>query len=265
MLASVSRTMAILQFLASQEAGSSLTDIVQATGIEKSMVSRILGTLQHDKYVVRTSSNEHIVGLKFVSMAIQQLELSGLLSLCQPILQKIADESGELVQLAMADGDNLYFVAKADGKARIRIQPKLGTRAPLHATAVGKIYLASLPEEDALKLALNAGLERFTENTITTVDRLRTELARVRRAGYALNHEENFSGSKGIAVPVFGRDGSIVSGAIVIVAPTFRMSNERAKSFLSLLKKQAESLRGIQCLARSQDFVAREGNLQMVG
>lgn len=265
MLTSVSRALAILQFLAAQEVGVSLTDIVVATEIEKSMVSRILATLEGEKYVIRNNSGQHFLGLKFVSMGILQLELTGLFRLCLPILQKIADESGELVQLAIANGDGLHYIAKADGKDRVRVQPRLGTRAALHATAVGKIWLASLPEEAALKLALNAGLEAHTDNTITTVEKLRAELSRVRRNGFALNHAETFTGVKGIAVPVLGQDQSTVTGAIVIVAPEFRMSDQRAKSFLPLLYQQAESLRGVECLARTHDLSSSDAGLPMAG
>ena len=265
MISSVSRTLAILQFLAAQAAGVTLTEIVEATHVDKSMASRILATLESEEYVVRSRAGEYFIGLKFVSMALQQLEATGLLGLCPPILQKIADETGELCQLAIVDGNTLHYVAKADGKDRIRVQPRLGTRAVLHATAVGKVWLASLPEEAALKLALNEGLQSLTENTITTVGKLRTELARVRRAGYAMNHAETFAGLNGIAVPIFGSDQSTVVGAIVVVAPAFRMPDERARSFVPLLRKQAESLRGIKCLVGNQELIVIDREISMAG
>lgn len=250
MISSVSRALAILQFLASREDGVLASEIAAATGTEKSAVSRILATLEEEKYVVRSEANQYFVGLKLVSMGILQLEIASLLRLCLPSLRTIANYSGELVQLAVAESDGLHYVAKADGKERVRVQPRLGSRAVLHATAVGKVWLASLPEELALRLAVTAGLEPLTKNTITTVTQLRDELAQVRRAGFALNHQETFAGVNGIAVPIRGQDESIVVGALLIVAPAFRMDDERAMSFLPLLKTQAEELRGIEYLRR---------------
>jgi DNA-binding IclR family transcriptional regulator len=255
MLTSVARALAILQFLSTQEKGVSATDIAVATDTEKSMVSRVLMTLEHDKYVVRSAAGEYFLGIKFISMGILQLEITGLFQLCNPILDKIAKESGELVQFAIADSDGIHYVAKADGHERVRVMPRLGTRAPFHATAVGKVWLASLAEERALKLALDAGLEVFTPQTIRTVEPLRQELHRVREVGYALNDEEMFTGVRGIAVPIFSRDDNSVSGALTIVAPAFRMSNEKATTYLPLLKQEAENLRGVECLRRPRDVI----------
>jgi DNA-binding IclR family transcriptional regulator len=254
MFSSVSRALAILQFLSLQEGGVSASEIATGTDTEKSAVSRILATLENEKYIVRGHGNLYFIGLKFVSMGILQLEVTGLFQLCLPILQKIADASGELVQLAIADAEGLHYIAKADGKERVRVEPRLGTRAPLHATAVGKIWLASLPEESALKIALTAGLEAHTPNTITSIERLSKELRRVRRDGFAFNSQELFIGVNGIAVPVMGRNESIVTGAIVIVAPAFRMDARRAVSLLPLMREQAEQLRGVECLRRNGEL-----------
>ncbi len=266
MFSSVSRALAILQFLASQEAGVSASEIATGTETEKSAVSRILATLESEKYIVRGSGNLYFIGLKLVSMGILQLEITGLFRLCLPVLQKIADASGELVQLAIADAEGLLYIAKADGSDRIRVEPRLGTRAALHATAVGKVWLASMPEEIALKIALTAGLQALTPNTTTSVERLRKELNRVRRDGFAFNAEETFVGLNGIAVPVLGRNDSTVTGAIVIVAPAFRMDAKRATSFLPLMREQAEQLRGVECLRRNRELaMPPRVNLPMTG
>src|SRR5690348_1107481 len=110
MISSVSRALAILQFLASREEGVLASEIVAATGTEKSAVSRILATLEEEKYVVRSEANQYFVGLKLVSMGILQFEITGLLRLCLPSLRTIANYSGELVQLAIAESDGLHYV-----------------------------------------------------------------------------------------------------------------------------------------------------------
>lgn len=249
MIASVSRAFAILELLSSSKEGIALSAIVAETNIEKSTAFRIVETLERDGYIKRDLSGNFRIALKFVSLALLHLEASGFSSLCVPILQELADATQELAQLAIAEGDCIRFVAKADGKGRVQVMPRLGTCAPLHATAVGKVWLASLPEATAARLLSKAGLERLAPNTITSVTRLNDELRKIRWTGYAINNEETFVGVKGIAVPVLGeRDGGQVIGAVTIVAPAFRMSQKRTVSFYPALKRAAEQLRCIECL-----------------
>src|SRR5262249_61009646 len=100
---------------------------------------------------------------------------------------------------------------------------------------------------------------------IAAVDYVHPELARVARGGYAMNHAETFAGLNGIAVPILGSDQSTVVGAIVVVAPAFRMPDQRARSFIPLLQRQAEALHAIKCLIGSQELDAANREMSMAG
>ena len=248
MLQGLGRALAIIEALASREGGATASELIKELRLEKSIVSRILQSLESAGWIRDTGTGTYRLTLKLIAMGLLQVENTDLYTLCYPKLFELSEGTGELVQLALVEDGGLTFVAKAETQARIRIAALLGRQADLHGTASGKVWLASLPEEKALKLALNAELRPITPRTLTTVEQLRSELNKARTNGYAINDEETEAGVRGIAVPIYDQDNRSVIGTIVVVAPKFRMSIERAISFVPLLKRAAEDLRGVNYL-----------------
>ena len=136
----------------------------------------------------------------------------------------------------------MIYVAKAEGRQRIRVLSLIGRSAVLHTSAAGKVWLASLSEERALELALKRGLPKLTQKSITTIDRLRAELARVRRVGFATVEEEMFEGASSVGVAIRNRRGDEVVGAVVLSGPSFRLSKKRLVSYVPLLQILADKL-----------------------
>jgi IclR family acetate operon transcriptional repressor len=146
-----------------------------------------------------------------------------------PLLQEVADSTGELVQLAVLEGTELMFIAKAEGKHRIRMLSALGRDGPLHASSVGKAYLASLPEDEALRLVAARGMPAFTPHTITTITKLLADLRKVRNLGFAVVEEEYVQGGTAIGAAVrVERLGGVVGG-VSIAAPSFRVKGAQIK------------------------------------
>jgi DNA-binding IclR family transcriptional regulator len=245
MVSAVSRAFSIVDALASREYGATASDIIAELGLEKSVVSRILNTLEKQGWIRDMGDGTYCLTLRLIALGLRQVENTDLYRLCYPKLFQVSEATGELVQLALVEDDGLTFVAKAEVQSRIRVVSLLGRRAALHGTAVGKVWLASLPEELAIKHALVAGLDALTPHTLTTVEQLRNELRNVRKSGYALNNEETSLGVRGLAAPIYDRGNCTVVGAITVVAPVFRMSIERAIDLAPLLIRAAEDLRGI--------------------
>jgi IclR family acetate operon transcriptional repressor len=243
MMSAAARTMAVLDLLGSRPPGMTASEIVADLGIEKSVVSRILATLEKDGYVTRDGVTDLFrLGLRFVAIAFRYIESLGFYDVCMPEVRRLADETGELVQLAVVDREGMTYVAKAEGNQRIRVYSQLGREAVLHASTVGKIWLASLPEEAALALALRVGLTPFAKNTIRTIDALRDELIRVRAQGFALLEEELFDGGSAIGVPIKDRRDGTVLGAVVLAGPTFRLPRARLVEFAPTLVESAGRL-----------------------
>ncbi|MDR7520550.1 MAG: IclR family transcriptional regulator [Armatimonadota bacterium] len=236
---------AILETLASSSDGLTVSELAGALGTYKGVVSRTLGTLVALGYVrANTATRRYTLGLPLVALAFRFADMTGFPGVCQPVLQDLADATGELAQLAVVEHHRVLFVAKAEGRdQRIRMASLVGQFAPLHATAAGKVYLASLPEAEALGIAVRAGLRSFTRHTITTRTRLRRELHMVRRLGYATVEEELVDGAGAVGVPVrVGRHGGRVAGAVVLSGPTFRLPAARKRELVPLLLAAAERL-----------------------
>jgi IclR family acetate operon transcriptional repressor len=244
LLSATSRTLAILEELSNQPKGATVSELVMRLGIEKSIVSRILATLEQESYVVREDASDSFqVGLRFAAIALRHIDETGVSDLCLPILRKAAQKSGELVQLAIVQNEQMIYVAKAEGQQRIRVLSLLGRSAVLHASAAGKVWLASLPEQRALALALKDGrLEKFTEHTIIKVDQLRADLAQVRKNKFATVDQELFDGACAVGVPVTDRRDERVLGAVILSGPTYRLQRKRLVSFVPLLQSVANEL-----------------------
>jgi len=243
MISAVARTMAILEELSEEPSGITVSKLVERLKCEKSIVSRILSTLTDADYVIRDpATSTYRIGLRFAGMALRHLDSTGTSGLCQPLLQDVANKTGELVQLLIVQNDQMIYVAKAEGKQRVRVLSLVGRVAALHASAAGKVWLASLPEERALAIVLKQGMKKFTQNSVTTVDALRAELARARRAGFAIVEQEMFEDASSVAVPIRGRQGDRVVGAVVLSGPSYRLPKKRMTNLVPILRELADKL-----------------------
>jgi DNA-binding IclR family transcriptional regulator len=160
------------------------------------------------------------------------------------VLQALADETDELVQLALVEGDHVLFVAKAEGPGQsLRMVPLVGVVAPTHATASGKVWLASLPEAEAVRVIQRQGLPRVTSRTITSRGRLLAELRRVRRDGYAVTDGELAEEGRAIAVPIL--HGGAVVGAVAVSGPSFRLTLPRLQQLAPRVRQAARELEAL--------------------
>lgn len=243
MISAVDRAMEILEALSGDARGATVTELVERLKIEKSVVSRVLATLEQQGYVTRDpQTNVFSLGLRTVGLAVRHLERIGVWDLCMPILRRLSESTGELVQLAIADADGLTYVAKAEADQRIRAVSVVGTRAVLHASTAGRVWLASLPEARVLELIGRNGLEKVAPNTIDTFDKLREELVRVRAQGYSMIFEELLEGANGIGVPIRGPRSDSVIGALVLGGPAFRLGREQMEQALPQMRTLADEL-----------------------
>lgn len=223
-----------------------MTELATITRAGKPMVSRVLTTLAEAGYVRKAPASErYALTLKILSLAHRYSERLGFPDVATPVLQRLAQETGELVQLGVVEGDRMRFVAKAEGDQRIRMLSMLGHEVPLHASSMGKAWLASLPEERVVELVAKHGLPRFTARTITRAEELLAELRVTADRGYGIVSEEILEGAAGAGVTVSIGNPLVVVGGISIVGPIFRMPAERVAQLPALLKPAAEELAAI--------------------
>jgi len=241
-VASVARAMRVLEAFAGHPEGLALSALGARLGYGKASLSKILGTLEQEGFVRQDPPGGRFqLTWRLLALAFGHAERVGVAALCLPVLQALADETDELAQLAVVEGDEVRFVAKAEGRGQqIRMLPLVGTAAPLHATAAGKAWLASLPDDVAVARACRDGLRRFTPSTITTRARLLRELREVRRCGHALVDEELVAGGRAVAVAI--TCGGRVVGAVALSGPTFRLSADGLRGLAPRVGRAAGEL-----------------------
>ena len=218
--------------LADAAEGASLADIARHLDVNKAIAVKLLTTLEGLHVVWRDDvAQRYNLTYRVSNLGLRQLQKTRLLDQSAAVLKALAEETGELVRLAVVEnGDRITWVyAVAGAKRTFQIDPNYTLEAYLHTTAIGKCWLATLPFELALKYMLREGMKPLTKYTKTTAKAIRTELELTRKRGYATSFEESELGVIAIAAPILvttltGERECV--GAVSLAAPTNRM-NER--------------------------------------
>jgi DNA-binding IclR family transcriptional regulator len=130
-------------------------------------------------------------------------------------MEALRSELGETVNLTVREGDEVVYIERAVPARMMRVEQVVGSRAPLHVTAVGKLFLAEGGEKACRQYAKRTGLPRYTPNTLTQPARLWAAAEEVSREGYALDNEEAELGVACIGVPIRDASGKMVAGLSV--------------------------------------------------
>jgi DNA-binding IclR family transcriptional regulator len=248
----LARGLALLECLVGSTDGLSLSDLATRIGVGKVSTLRILATLESAGFVVRDrGSARYRLSFRLGSLAARHYESLGPRQAAEPILHQLSRNTGELAEFAMVSGETrMVVVAAIEGTHRVRVEPaRPGRVVPPHATALGKAWIAQLPDAKALRICRRHGLRRYTSRTITSVTDLRKELRATRSRGYAVSRGEWYEGTLNVGVPVMSqppREGSCL-GALVLVLPLSRAVPGVEHELARMLGKAAVELSA--CLA----------------
>jgi DNA-binding IclR family transcriptional regulator len=207
------RMMEVLGRIEASAAGLTIRQLTEALGLPRTTVYRILNTLQAHQVVRRDEHGAYHLGRRLVSLAqhvgpaARDLDLA---AAAQPFLDRLAADLGEGVKVSVIDPDGVFVLAAAQGRREYALTVAPGQRMPVHAGAASKLLLAHLPEEE-IDAWLDRPLAGYTPRTITDAKRLRAELARIRRQGWAADRGENGPSIQAYAAPVFDGGGRLVA------------------------------------------------------
>jgi IclR family transcriptional regulator, acetate operon repressor len=206
-VASVDRALRILAVVGSASRGLSLDEVAGRLDIPKSSLHRILAALKYRGYIAQPEpGGSYFLGTELLATAFRFYDMLDLRALIHPLLARLTAELGETTHMAVLDGAEVVYHDKVQAAQTITMSSVIGGRNPAHATGVGKALLAwTYPTDEAVRAwaAMWAPLKELTPNTIASVPRLAAELALVRERGYALDIEENETGVRCAAVPIF--------------------------------------------------------------
>lgn len=245
-MSNLSRAMTILESLVDEPGGVRVTDLAVSMHVNRAIPHRILTELSELGYVVQDSASERYrATLKVGSLGLRQLERANVIDWSQEELAHLAAESEELARVSIASDSTLRFVAQAQGaSASLIVNSPLRAEVALHATASGKAYLSTLPWDEVLGIVGRRGMPGLTGGTLTSVEALGDELAKVRSDGYAIVEQEAEQGISAVAaaiVPPQAADGRAV-GAVSVAGPSVRLQVTRLHEFAPQVRATAERL-----------------------
>ncbi|THU05025.1 IclR family transcriptional regulator [Lampropedia puyangensis] len=246
MSAVIERSLQVLEHLVSHPHGRPLSALAADLGIPLSASHRLLSELVRCGYVRQNERDGHyLLTIKLVSLGLTFLSNSGIVDVAQPLLDELAQTSGELVRLAVVDGDDLTFVAKSQGATHgLRYDPDMGLSVTLSCSAAGHAWLSTLSEDQALSLIAKQGLgapERFGPRAPTSIKEVMDYVAAARLQGFSMIDEVFAPGMTAMAAPVVGTDGHTL-GVITIAGPAVRLTPERMRTLGPVIQATAQQV-----------------------
>jgi IclR family acetate operon transcriptional repressor len=222
---SLDRALTLLNTVADAN-GLTLTEVAGAAALPASTAYRLLATLARHGIVEFDAASQHwYVGVEAFRIGSCFLSRRKLVERGRPAMQALVDTLGETANLAVADEESVVFVSQVETHAPIRAFFRPGTRAPFHASGVGKAILAFLAPERVGAIARRGGLPRFTARTIISTTQLAEELGRIRTQRFAVDDEERNDGMRCVAAPIFNEFAEPIAG-VSISGPTVRVTAE---------------------------------------
>ncbi|MEM1065679.1 MAG: HTH-type transcriptional regulator BhcR [Pseudomonadota bacterium] len=237
---SLDRAMLILETLAAS-GGLTLTELASNLSQSPATAYRVLTTLE-SRGIVELDGQAQTwhVGAGAFRIGSAFLRRTNLVERARPVMQRLMEATGETANLGVENSGRVLFISQVETHASIRAFFPPGTQSPMHASGIGKALLAEFPEP-RLNAVISAGLERFTERTLTNGSALLSDLAAIRRRGYAIDDEERNSGMRCVAAPVFDATGAAVAG-LSISGPTARVAPDRTQDIGDQVRAAAAAL-----------------------
>jgi DNA-binding IclR family transcriptional regulator len=217
----IDRSAALIDAIAASEGPLSLKVLSAETGLHPSTAFRILGALTAVGFVERDGRGHYMLGRKLLHLAGRVRRGLDIREEARGIMESLRDQLGETVNLTVREGDEVIYIERVSPKRMMRVEQVVGSRAPLHVTAVGKLMLGELGDPFVRAYAQRTGLPSYTPHTVASSERLLALVHEVSAAGYALDNEEAEEGVGCIGTLIRDNTGAVVAG-LSISAPIER-------------------------------------------
>jgi DNA-binding IclR family transcriptional regulator len=241
------RLLALLEVIAAKDQLVSLQGLVEETGLPKPTLHRMLQQLEAAGMLQRDSDGrQYGTGARLRRLAENLLLNDTKHGARHAVLRQLVEEVGESCNITALSGGEVLYLDRVETAAPLRFYLHPGSRVPAHCSASGKLFLAQMSVAQRRRLLAHVPLTRYTNNTLTDLDRLEAEIERVRADGHAFDNEEFLPGLLCIAVLVPAPGGRASNMGIAIQAPTMRMDIDKARRYLPALQRAADALAAIE-------------------
>jgi DNA-binding IclR family transcriptional regulator len=241
---SVKKAFEILELFLSGEPSISVPEITSRLGFPRTTAHELVQTLLPLGYLEKSDTEAHrfTLGLRVFELSGVYASQLDITDIGQKVARKISKKCDETVQMAILDGSDAVFIVRVDSSHTLRLVSAVGSRLPAHCTAVGKMLLSALSNKVLQELYSSyKRLPKMTANSITSKEKLISELKAVRKRGYAYDDCESNEDARCVAAPVYDQNKKICA-AISITVPVTRMDANRRKVLATIVKKGAEEL-----------------------
>jgi IclR family KDG regulon transcriptional repressor len=240
-ITALQRGLSLLRLFAGTERGYPAAELAKLSKLPVSTVHRFLVNLETSGFLTCDASGVYRLGVACVSLGQAAREHMDIRRVCLRHLEDLNRRTRETVHLTVRHGLTAVYVEKLDSLEPLRIFSRIGASVPLHCTAVGKVLLAYLPVDEQEQVLNQLSMQRFTENTVGSIQELQSQLKRVQREGYAYDVEEHELHIRCIAAPVRDHAG-VVNASFSVTGPAVRMSATRMKEIARLLKEASGNI-----------------------
>ena len=222
------RGLSVLEFVA-KRGEVSASDAVATLGISRSATYRIIDTLRRKRYLEVTPASEKLrLGIRTAELGMAAVSGVDAVRLASSYLRALVEQTLETVFLAVVDDDAVVYVYKEEGPQAIKMSSRLGSRRPLHCTALGKAYISVLPDDVRPSFIRGLHLRQLTENTITDAGALEAEISLTKERGYAVDRVEVEEGVACFGAALRDHRGLPVA-AISVAGPAGRLLPKEGK------------------------------------
>ena len=234
-ITALQRGLRLLHLFSESPRGLTAKQVAGLSRLPVSTVHRFLANLVSAGFLSCDSDGNYHLGIACFAIgqaAVGQLDIR---RLSLPYLRELNQQTRETIHLTVRHGLTAVYVEKLDSPEPLRIHSRIGAAVPLYCTAVGKVMLAHMPQEERARILPELQIRRLTPNTVGNLQELETELYRVRKNGYACDMEEHEMHIRCLAAPIWDHNGSVQS-SLSLTAPLVRMPVTRLRQLAPMIQ-----------------------------
>ena len=236
------RVLALFRYVAQAHEPVPMKAIINNLDLPKPTAHRLVTSLEEKGYLVRSIDRRGVIvgpELRMLALDVMRASLSDFAT--HSILERLSNELGETCNIGILSGSEVVYVDRVESVASpLRLQFGVGSRVPLHCTAIGKLLTSELSDKARVQLLGNAKLSAATPRTITDPKAMDAELQSIRERGYAVDDEEYILGVFCTAVPITDQGQTVA--ALAVQAPKVRLNLETLEHSLPKLRRAAREI-----------------------
>jgi IclR family transcriptional regulator, pca regulon regulatory protein len=238
---SLERGLAVIRAFDAEHRELSLSEVARLAGLTRAAARRFLLTLVELGYVT-VADGRFALSPRVLELGYAYLSGLTLPEVAEPHMEELVAQVNESSSISVLDDTEIVYVVRVPTRRIMSITLSVGTRLPAYATSMGRVLLAGLPEDELERRLARMQLLALSSHTITDTGRLREELARVVKQGYAAVDQELEEGLRSLAVPIHDAAGSVVAALNVSVHASRSTMAAMRREFLPLARSTAAAI-----------------------